>query len=225
MDPAGGSTAKTAATASAVPTSQRTGRRAPRATATSPAPMPAVPVMTATHSATVTSPTAGCSGIHHGGPAAGAGNPTTALLGPATETAIMISRAAPMPVSASRPRSRLPLLAGRHPGGWPGTGGAGRVTRAGLAGCPTPGTAVMGAALYPAPRLAAASLIAHAPPESLVRWTYHPVALSRRAMSTPRHAMSTRWHTRGISGHEQKQRKSAAWTGHGSVMSDTSPVR
>ena len=104
MDPAGGSTASTVLAASAATTSILTGGRHPRRAATRPAATPPAPASAAAHNATLTSHAVGCRGIHHGGPRPDRGRLTTALLGPATETAIMISSEDPMQASATRPR-------------------------------------------------------------------------------------------------------------------------
>ena len=128
MDPAGGSTASTAVTVSAATTSTRARGRAPRLTATRPAATPAAPAAAAAHSATVTSHATGCRAAHHGGPPAGLGTLTTALLGPAAETTIMISSENPMQATARRlqrlaPVRARPLTAGGSPaaGDTPGT--------------------------------------------------------------------------------------------------------
>jgi len=123
VDPAGGSTASTAVTASAATTSIRPGARAPRRTASRPATTPPVPAAAAAHSATVTSGAGGCMANHHGGPAPALGTCTTALLGPAAETTIMISSDEPMPARASRLGTLAPAPAGATPaGGLPAPG-------------------------------------------------------------------------------------------------------
>src|SRR5207247_9796764 len=69
----------------------------------------------ARHSGTVTSGAGGCRANHHGGPAPALGTCTTALLGPAAETTIMISSEEPMPARASRLRTLAPAPAGGLP--------------------------------------------------------------------------------------------------------------
>src|SRR5262249_40948359 len=90
----------------------RAGGRAPRRPATGPAAPPPAPAAAAAHNATVTSGAGGCRAIHHGGPTPALGICTTALLGPAAETAIMISSEDPMPARARRPGTLAPAPAG-----------------------------------------------------------------------------------------------------------------
>ncbi len=124
MDPAAGSTVSTPTTRAAKASRTRTGGRAPRATATSPAMTPVPPASTAPQSAKVSRAGDGCRQIHQGGPAAGFGIVTTDRLGPATDTATMTAAAATMPTTAVqtstvRPRSGAagPSAVAAGPGG------------------------------------------------------------------------------------------------------------
>src|SRR5262249_58852090 len=90
----------------------RAGGRAPRRIATRPAATPPAPAAAAAHNATVTSGAGGCRAIHHGGPTPALGICTTALLGPAAETAIVISSEDPLPARARPPGTLAPAPAG-----------------------------------------------------------------------------------------------------------------
>jgi hypothetical protein len=70
----------------------------------------------------VTSHAVGCRENHHGGPRPDRGRLTTALLGPAAETTIMISSEDPMQASATRPRRLPPVPGGAVSAGAPPTG-------------------------------------------------------------------------------------------------------
>ena len=80
----------------------RTGGRAPRATATSPAITPAQPRIIAAHSDTVTKVAVRCSACHQGGPPGGCRRSGTATFGPAAEMTTMISVATAMAAAASQ---------------------------------------------------------------------------------------------------------------------------
>src|ERR1700724_908403 len=91
VEPAEGSTVTTATARNAPARTARTGGRAPRATAISPAITPAQPSAIAAHSDTVTNVAVRCSACHQGGPAEGCRNSGTATFGPAAEMTTMIS--------------------------------------------------------------------------------------------------------------------------------------
>ena len=127
-----------------------------------PAATPPAPASAATHNATVTSHAAGCRAIHHGGPRPARGTLTTALLGQAAETTIMISSEDPMQARATRPR-RLPparAVAPPPPGPVPAGQGASGPVPAGRA--PAGSTPAAGGTRGTAVA-AACSLMAHAP--------------------------------------------------------------
>src|SRR5580700_7482356 len=96
VEPAGGSTVTTATARNAKARTARTGGRAPRWTAISPAATPAAPTAIAAHSTTVTKVGVRCRACHQGGPAGGCGIAGTATLGPAAEITTMISVALAM---------------------------------------------------------------------------------------------------------------------------------
>src|SRR5215469_12943271 len=96
VEPAGGSTVTTATARNAAAMIERTGGRAPRATATSPAITPAQPSTIAAHSDTVTNVAVRCSACHQGGPPPGRGMAGTETFGPATEITMMMSTEAAM---------------------------------------------------------------------------------------------------------------------------------
>ena len=106
VEPAAGSTVSTATARNAAARTGRTGGRAPRATATSPAITPAQPSAIAAHSDTVTNVAVRCSACHQGGPPARrmAGTET---FGPAAEMTMMISVEAAMAAAASQPVRRV----------------------------------------------------------------------------------------------------------------------
>src|SRR6185437_4262843 len=107
VEPAGGSTVSTATARNAAASTGRTGGRAPRATATSPAITPAQPSTIAVHSDTVTTVAVRCSGCHHGGPPPSRDMAGTETFGPAAEMTIMISVEAAMAATASQPIRRV----------------------------------------------------------------------------------------------------------------------
>ncbi len=85
----------------------RTGGRAPRATATSPAITPAQPSPIAAHSDTVTNVAVRCSACHQGGPPAAWRMTGTETFGPAAEIAMMTSVETAMAAAASQPMRRV----------------------------------------------------------------------------------------------------------------------
>ena len=102
----------------------RIGGRAPRAAAKSPVKMPRPPVPAATHKAKVTSGIDGFRESHQGGPDAGLGIWITAMLGPATSTAIMMPtemtiRIAAIQAATRRSQSRGRLVTAAARPGWP----------------------------------------------------------------------------------------------------------
>ena len=107
VEPAGGSTVTTATARNAAAMTARTGGRAPRATATSPAITPAQPSTIAAHSDTVTNVAVRCSACHQGGLPAGWRRAGTETFGPAAEIAMMISVETAMAATASQPRRRV----------------------------------------------------------------------------------------------------------------------
>src|SRR5579863_8244995 len=100
VEPAGGSTVTRAVARNAPAMTARTGGRAPRATATSPAITPAQPSSIAAHSDTVTKVAVRCSACHQGGLTEGLRMTGTETLGPAAQTAIMMSVETPMAAAA-----------------------------------------------------------------------------------------------------------------------------
>src|SRR5271170_5871381 len=106
VEPAGGSTVTTATARYAAAMTARTGGRAPRATATSPAITPAQPSAIAAHSDTVTNVAVRCSTCHQGGPPAGWRMAGTETLGPAAEIAMTMSVETAMAAAAAQPRRR-----------------------------------------------------------------------------------------------------------------------
>ena len=111
VEPAEGSTVTTATARNAAARTARTGGRAPRDTATSPAITPAQPRIIAAHSDTVTNVAVRCSACHQGGhpgvPTDGLRMTGTATLGPAAETAMMMSVETAMAAAASQPSRRV----------------------------------------------------------------------------------------------------------------------
>src|SRR5579859_8296124 len=91
VDPAGGSTVTAARATKAAAMTGRTGGRAPRATATSPAITPAQPSTMAAHRDTVTKVAVRCSACHQGGLTDGSRMAGTETFGPATEIPMMMS--------------------------------------------------------------------------------------------------------------------------------------
>src|SRR5271157_2131776 len=91
VEPAGGSTVSTATARKAAAMTGRTGGRAPRATATSPAITPAQPRAIAAHSDTVTKVAVRCRARHQGGPPGGCRRSGTDTFGPAAEITTMTS--------------------------------------------------------------------------------------------------------------------------------------
>src|ERR1700733_6334850 len=104
VEPAGGSTVTTATARNAKARTARTGGRAPRETAVSPAITPAQPTAIAAHSDTVTTVAVRCSACHQGGPPGARGNSGTATFGPAAEMTTTITVAAAMAAAASQAR-------------------------------------------------------------------------------------------------------------------------
>ncbi len=106
VEPAAGSTVSATTARNAAARTGRTGGRAPRATATSPAITPAQASAIAAHSDTVTNVAVRCSACHQGGPLARrmAGTET---LGPAAEITIMTRVEAAMAAAASQPIRRV----------------------------------------------------------------------------------------------------------------------
>ena len=107
VEPAGGSTVTTATARNANARTARTGGRAPRATATSPAITPAQPSTIAAHSDTVTNVAVRCSACHQGGPPGARGMTGTETFGPAAEITMMISVETAMAAAASQARRRV----------------------------------------------------------------------------------------------------------------------
>ena len=107
VEPAEGSTVTTATARNAAAMTARTGGRAPRATATSPAITPAQPSTIAAHSDTVTNVAVRCSACHQGGLTDGLRMTGTATFGPAAETAMMMSVETAMAAAASQPSRRV----------------------------------------------------------------------------------------------------------------------
>src|SRR5579862_8171218 len=102
VEPADGRRVKTATARNAKATTARTGGRAPRSTAISPAMTPAQPMTMAIHSDTVTVVAVRWSEwCHHGGPLL-AGRAGTETFGPDAEITTMISTDATMAAPASQ---------------------------------------------------------------------------------------------------------------------------
>src|SRR5580700_10531673 len=120
VEPAAGSTVTTATARNPAAMTARTGGRAPRATATSPAITPAQPSAIATHNDTVTNVAVRCSEwCHHGGPPL-VGKAGTETFGPAAETTTMISTEATMAAAASQAARRVSSDGpGAAEPGWP----------------------------------------------------------------------------------------------------------
>ncbi len=107
VEPAEGSTVTTATARNAAAMTARTGGRAPRATATSPAITPAQPRAIAAQSDPVTNVAVRCSACHQGGPPAAPGMTGTDTFGPAAEIPMMMSIETAIAAAASQPMRRV----------------------------------------------------------------------------------------------------------------------
>src|ERR1700733_9564008 len=107
VEPAEGRTVTTATARNAPARTARTGGRAPRATATSPAITPAQPSAIAAHSDTVTNVAVRCSACHHGGLTDGLRITGSEPFGPAPGIEMLMSVETAIAASASQPSRRV----------------------------------------------------------------------------------------------------------------------
>jgi hypothetical protein len=110
--PAAGRNTKMAMAANETASSGRTGTRAPRETASSPAPTPIVPITAAPHERSSAIGRPSLSEIHHGGPPSGAwAIGGTTIDGPATDTKNITRSETVMQAAAVQTSPRVPPLA------------------------------------------------------------------------------------------------------------------
>src|SRR5579875_248439 len=105
--PAGGSTTKAATAMKEAASSGRTGGRAPRATASRPAPTPAAATTAAPHRVNSTKASGSRSDSHHGGPPAACAIAGTLIDGPATDIAIIARSETVMQAAAVQTSPRV----------------------------------------------------------------------------------------------------------------------